>query len=234
MSKESKHVKSQYLKEYLDESRGLERDYIAEIIKSRQTAWRVCLLVAALGFMGLIAGIFGTHREAPSPLVLRVDNATGAVDVVTAMRQSETSYGETIDKYFLNLYVLDRESYDYNTIQQLYDTTALLSASDVQKEYGAIFEGEKARDKILNNHTRIIVKIRSITMGNSGESAVVRFTTQAKHSNGVIDPAKNYIATIGYTYVSAPISEENRRINPLGFQVTSYRVDHESVVSNVE
>jgi type IV secretion system protein VirB8 len=182
----------------------------------------------------LVAGIFGTKREAPTPLVLRVDNATGAVDVITAMRQSETSYGETIDKYFLNLYVLDRESYDYNTIQQLYDTTALLSDADVQKEYGAMFEGDQARDKILNNHTRIIVKIRSITLGNSGESAVVRFTTQTKHLNGVVDPAKNYVATIGYTYVSAPISEENRRINPLGFQVTSYRIDHESVVSNVE
>jgi type IV secretion system protein VirB8 len=234
MNKEQKYVKNQYLKQYLDESKGLERDYIGEILKSRQMAWRVSVLVAVLGFMGLLAGIFGTKREAPTPLVLRVDNATGAVDVITAMRQSETSYGETIDKYWLNLYVLDRESYDYNTIQQLYDTTALLSNDDVQKEYGAIFEGDQARDKILNNHTRIIVKIRSITLGNSGESAVVRFTTQKKHSNGVIDQAKNYIATIGYTYASAPISEENRRINPLGFQVTSYRVDHESVVSNVE
>ena len=231
MSKELKHIRSQHLKQYLDESRGLERDYIGEILKSRKTAWQVCGLVAALGFMGLIAGIMGTKRDAPTPLVLRVDNATGAVDVITAMRQSETSYGETIDKYFLNLYVLDRESYDYHTIQQLYDTTALLSTDDVQKEYGAMFEGEKSRDKILNNHTRIIAKVRSITLGNSGESAVVRFTTQVKHSNGSIEPAKNYVATIGYIYVSAPISEENRRINPLGFQVTSYRVDHESVLS---
>lgn len=230
--RKEKYIKSQYLSQYLEESRGLERDYIGEILNSRKTAWRVCGLIAILGFMGLVAGIIGTKREAPSPLVLRVDNATGAVDVVTMMRESETSYGETVDKYWLNLYVLDRESYDYNTIQQLHDTTALLSSAEVQKEYGSLFEGNNARDKVLSNHTRIIVKIRSITLGNSGESAVVRFTTQSQHSNGINDSAKNFIATIGYTYVSAPISEEDRRINPLGFQVVSYRVDPESVVSN--
>lgn len=208
MSKAVKHVSAQDLKQYLEESRGLERDYISEILASRKTAWRVCGLVAILGFMGLVTGIMGAKREAPPPVVLRVDNATGAVDVVTTMRPSETSYGETIDKYWLNLYVLNRESYDYHTIQQFYDTTALLSNTEVQKEYGAIFEGDQARDKLLNNHTRIMVKIRSITLGNSEESAVVRFTTQNKHANGSLDQAKNYIATIGYTYVSATMSTE--------------------------
>jgi len=232
MTKEAKYVKSEHLKQYIDESRGLERDYIGEILNSRKTAWRVCGLVTVLGFMGLVAGITGTWREAPPPVVLRVDNATGAVDVVTTMRQSETSYDEVVDKYWLNLYVLNRESYDYNTIQQLYDTTALLSSADVQKEYGALFEGVTARDEVLNNRTRIIVKVRSVTLSKSGGSAVVRFTTQNKNSNGSVDPTKNFIATIGYTYVYAPLSEDDRRINPLGFQVTSYRVDPESVTMN--
>ncbi|WP_276662626.1 type IV secretion system protein [Thauera aminoaromatica] len=43
---------------------------------------------------------------------------------------------------------------------------------------------------------------------------------------------RNWIATIGYTYVNAPISAQDRRINPLGFQVYSYRVDPESVAAN--
>lgn len=232
MNKSLKYVKSQHLKQYLEESRGLERDYIGEILRSRKIAWHVCAVIALLGFMGLIAGIAGIKREAPYPLILRVDNTTGAVDVVTKMRESETSYGETVDKYFLNLYVLNRESYDYNTIQQLYDTTALLSSPEVQKEYGSLFEGESARDKTLNNHTRVLTKIRSITLGNTQDSAVVRFTTQNKNSNGLTESPMNFIATIGYTYVNAPISETNRRINPLGFQVTSYRIDPESVTLN--
>ena len=229
MNKPLKYVKSEYLKQYLDESRGLERDYIGEILHSRKIAWRICWLVSLFGFIGLIAGISGIKREAPYPLVLRVDNATGSVDVVTNMRESETSYGEIVDKYFLNLYVLNRESYDYNTIQQLYDTTALLSSAEVQKEYGSLFEGELSRDKTLNNRTRIITKIRSITLGSTHDSAVVRFTIQNKNSNGSTESPMNFIATIGYTYVHAPISEEDRRINPLGFQVTSYRIDPESV-----
>ena len=83
MSKEAKYVKSRYLKQYLAESRGLERDYIGEILNSRRNAWRICSVVTALGLMGLAAGMIGINRAAPMPLVLRVDNATGAVDVVT-------------------------------------------------------------------------------------------------------------------------------------------------------
>jgi type IV secretion system protein VirB8 len=149
--------------------------------------------------------------------------------MLTTMRESEHSYGEIVDIYWLNKYVLNRESYDYNNIQMLYDTTALLSTEEIQKEYYAIYEGENARDKILGDHARIIVTIRSITPNKGGGSATVRFTTQEKTTGGgQVKPAKHLIATISYQYTSAPISSEDRRINPLGFQVTSYRADPES------
>ncbi|MCB1898965.1 MAG: type IV secretion system protein [Rhodocyclaceae bacterium] len=217
--------------QYLEETRGLERDYIGEVLKSRKSAWIVAGASIVLAFLGLGAGWAGLSQEPPDPLVLRVDNATGNVDIVTTMKEQETSYGEVVDSYFLNKYVLNRESYDYDTIQTLYDTTALLSNAEVQHEYYALFDGQNARDKVLSNRTKITVRVRAITPTAEG-NAVVRFTTQNRHSNGVNDPPRNWIATIGYTYVSAPISTQDRRINPLGFQAYSYRVDPESVTAN--
>lgn len=58
---------------------------------------------------------------------------------------------------------------------------------------------------------------------------MVRFSTREVSSTGHIENSKNLIATIGYTYSNVPISAEDRRINPLGFQVTSYRVDAELI-----
>lgn len=56
----------------------------------------------------------------------------------------------------------------------------------------------------------------------------MRFTTQAVYDNGVKDPEKRYVATLAYRYVyDAALTEEQRRVNLLGFQVTSYRVDPE-------
>jgi type IV secretion system protein VirB8 len=232
-------VKSDDVQRYLEESRGLERDYMAEILRSRQVAWYLAIGSSSLLAVALLALLFLTPLKTNTPFVLRVDNATGHVEVLTTLRKSESSYGEVVDSYFLNQYVLNREGYDYNTIQNAYNTTALLSDPEVQREYYAIFEGVQARDKVLKDHAKIIVQVRSITptpeTDSSGTSspengiAVVRFSTQIKHSNGSIEPLHNWIATIGYTYKDAVMSSVDRRINPLGFQVTSYRIDPETL-----
>lgn len=229
MKKKSKPVKANALKQYLEESRGLERDYIGEIMVSRKIAWRVALGLGLLALFALIAAFVAVKREAPTPMVLRVDNATGSVDVLRTIGKHEKTYGEIVDIYWLNTYVLNRESYDYNSIQMLYDTTALLSTPEVQREYYSIYDGQDARDKVLKDHTRIIVKILSITPDSGGGKATVRYTSQEKSSNGQVGTLNHLIATIAYKYTDAPISLVDRRINPLGFQVTSYRTDPESV-----
>ncbi|WP_455481898.1 virB8 family protein [Bartonella sp. B35(2025)] len=229
--KEAKPVNAERLNSYYEESRGLERELINEFIKSRRTAWRVAGAVGVLGFLGIMCGVVGFSQPIPAPLVLRVDNTTGAVDVVSVMREHETSYGEVVDKYWLNQYVLNRETYDYDTIQLNYDTAALLSAPTVQQEFYKIYEGENARDQILSNRARIVVKVRSIQPNGLG-SATVRFTTQQHNSNGTIEPKQHQIATIGYTYVSVPMKSSDRLLNPLGFQVTSYRADPEILLNN--
>ena len=222
-------VKSDGLKSYLEESRGLERDYMAEVLQSRLVAWRLAIGASSLLAVALLALLFLTPLKTNTPFVLRVDNATGHVEVLTTLRDSESSYGEVVDTYFLNQYVLNREGYDYNTIQNAYNTTALLSDPEVQQEYYALFEGAQARDNVLKDRAKIIVQIRSITPTPETGAAVVRFSTQIKHSNGSADPLHNWIATIGYAYKDATMSSMDRRINPLGFQVTSYRIDPETL-----
>jgi len=222
-------IKSDGLKSYLEESRGLERDYMAEVLRSRLVAWRLAIGASALLTVALLALLFLTPLKTNTPFVLRVDNATGHVEVLTTIRDSESSYGEVVDSYFLNQYVLNREGYDYNTIQNAYNTTALLSDPEVQREYYSLFEGVQARDKVLKNRAKIIVQIRSITPTPETGTAAVRFSTQVKHNNGSVEPLHNWLATIGYTYKDAVMSSVDRRINPLGFQITSYRVDPETL-----
>ena len=224
-------IKSDGLNRYLEESRGLERDYMAEVLRSRQIAWRLAIGSSFLLAVALLALLFLTPLKTNTPFVLRVDNVTGHVEVLTTLREQESSYGEVVDSYFLNQYVLNREGYDYNTIQNAYNTTALLSDPEVQREYYALFEGAQARDTVLKDRAKIVVQVRSITPTPDTGTAVVRFSTQLKHSNGSTEPLQNWIATIGYTYKDATMSSVDRRINPLGFQITSYRVDPETLTS---
>ncbi|MCZ2327841.1 virB8 family protein, partial [Bartonella sp. F02] len=200
-------------------------------VKSRRNAWRIAGITCVFGLLGMACGVVGFSQPAPTPLILRVDNATGAVDVVSVMREHETSYGEVVDIYWLNQYVLNRESYDYDTIQLTYDTAALLSAPNVQQEFFSIYDGDNARDRVLANRARITVKVRSIQPNGRGQ-ATIRFTTQKHNSNGTYEPQQHMIATVGYTYVGAPMKSSDRLLNPLGFQITSYRVDPEMLSNN--
>ena len=212
---------------YLEESRGLERDYLGELARSRRMAWRVAF--AALGLVGVMGAallaLLPLRRV--EPFVVRVDNATGAVDLVSMLKNAKETYGEAVDKYFLNKYVLAREGYDYATVQVTYDTAVLLSSPDVQHEFLALYEGPKARDKVLADRVQLVVRVRSITPGK--DTAVVRFVRTRRTTDGAPEGEESMVATIGFQYVALPMREEDRLVNPLGFQVTAYRVDPEVV-----
>lgn len=211
--------------------RGVERDYAAELTNSRKTAWTVAAGSLGVAACAVLAVALLAPLKTEKAVLIRVDNTTGAAEVVQEIADAKTTYGEVVDKYWLNQYVLNRESYDYNTIQMNYDATALLSAPDVQTEFFKTYEGPQSRDKQLLNSARVIVGVKSITPTAKGGTAVVRFTTTTRHNDGRTVGPEHWIATLGYTYVNAPISEKDRRVNPLGFQVTSYRVDPETVQS---
>jgi type IV secretion system protein VirB8 len=217
------------LDRYLEEARGLERDYLDELVRSKRAAWRVAGVAVVLLALAVIALAAIQPLKRVEGFVLRVDNATGAVDLVTTLKDGQASYGEVVDRYFINKYILNREGYDYETLQTAYDTTVLLSSGGVQREYAALFEGPKARDKVLSSRARIAVRVRSITPGSTGNTALVRFASRLARDDGQSDPEQSLVATIGFRYVATPMHEQDRLVNPLGFQVVSYRVDPEVV-----
>ncbi|KND60585.1 Inner membrane protein forms channel for type IV secretion of T-DNA complex, VirB8 [Candidatus Burkholderia verschuerenii] len=226
----SSGVKTAEMTEYLTEVKGLERNFIREVLRSRKNAWMVAGLAAFLAFVALmVLAVYMKESSRPvPPFILRVDNATGAVDAVSVMKEHQDSYGEVVDQYWLNQYVLHRESYDYQTIQTDYDATGLMSTSDVAVDYHKVFEGDQARDKVLADKARVLVNMESAPVINTTNStAVARFTTIVHWRNNRPDEVRHWIATIAYAYVDAPMKPQDRLVNPLGFQVTSYRVDPE-------
>lgn len=215
------------LDEELARKRGLERDLITEILTSRTRAWRygsagIMLAILACGALATALPL----KPPPELYAVRVNDATGDVTNVSMLRDAQEDYGERIARYFIHQYVLSCESYDWNTIQNTYERCGLFSSPEVQREYRAKFEGDKALDKRYANHTRVRVNVRSITLGPK-QSAVVRFTRRTEGGNQPVQ-SEQLIATLAYHYVNTPLSEAIGRENPLGFQVVSYATDIET------
>jgi len=221
-------VKAADFERYVIESEGFERDWTDELRTSRKTAWVIACAGVVMGILGLAAGVAGLSQESPPPLVLRVDNATGAVDVVGTMPVEVQSYDEQTDKYWINDFMLCREGYDWNMIQTCYDKIGLMSVPQVQADYARVYNDIDGRHIKLANRARILPHVTSITPDTDNRTATVRFTTQVIHDNGTRELPQRFIATLAYRYVyDAKLTEAQRMVNLLGFQVTSYRIDSE-------
>lgn len=218
--------------QYLNETKGLERDYMAEIVKSRKH-WQLLGVACFLFAVCMVAWHQFMPNTNTEPYVFRVDNTTGAVESVSTLKDQEKSYGEAVDRYFLASYVRSFESYNYQNIQNDYDKIGLMSNDAVKTQYMKIFDPNtgNARDKVLGEIGTRKVNIISVVPSVSGTStatASVRFETITTNAQGG-SISENWIANITYEYISASIDDAVRLVNPLGFVVTSYRADKENL-----
>ena len=216
--------------EFIGAAKAFESAEIVRVHKSAKIAWRICgacLLITGLS-VGAVAGL--TPLKETRPYVVKVDNNTGLTEIVTVMKNKEQTYGEIIDKHWLSQYIQYRESYDWVTIQDSYDATMLFSSPEIQAAFAKIYnDNPQTPHKILKNQYKVVAKVKAITF--IGNTAQIRFEKRMIPVVGDLSkefPTENMIATVGYEYANQPMSEEARRINPLGFQVTSYRVDPET------
>lgn len=214
---------------YLAEAKSWETSKVRISEKSAKTAWWVAIAAGILALISVITvAILGPQKTAV-PFVIRVDNATGAVDVVSALKDGKTTYDEALNKYHLQWYVRWREGFSKNLIDEYYKNVAIMSAADEQVRYGALFSINNPQSPLkIYNGNIVTIKIKSTSFINEN-TALVRYSKEVV--GGPKAGLTNWAATIIFEYVGTPMSEANRAINPLGFQVIEYRNDPDQEVS---
>ncbi|MFK8838772.1 type IV secretion system protein [Klebsiella michiganensis] len=209
--------------------KGLEVDLMDEVLKSRRTAWMVATGSAVVTVFALSLVGYVVHKYSqPIPAhLLTLNEATHEVQQVKLTRD-QTSYGDEIDKFWLTQYVIHRESYDFYSVQVDYTAVGLMSTPNVAESYQSKFKGRNGLDKVLGDSETTRVKINSVILDKPHGVATIRFTTVRRvRSNPVDDQPQRWIAIMGYEYKSLAMNAEQRYVNPLGFRVTSYRVNPE-------
>lgn len=214
------------------EATDWEADRIASKDKSERRAW----IVAGAAVTVAIAAVIGFASLAPYkrvvPYVFTVDRATGNVELVSAADdRTVVGYQELLDKHWAQKYIVARESYNYKLLQNDYDTVLSLSADDVAREYAKAYDGPNARDKKYGTSIEMRVKVLSVTLAQDeiGTKTVVRFEKTSKRSEADnADAPQYYVATMAFEYKPSMFGKERELIqNPLGYKVTSYRIDSE-------
>lgn len=212
---------------------------IADIAKrSERRAWWVAF--AAIAMALILAGgyFYMLPLKQKVPYLVMADAYTGTATVARldgdfAMRGITTR--EAVNRSNVAHFVLARESYDLALVNlRDWKTVQTMASSGVKAEYTAMFSSNNPDGwaKQYGQHQSIRVKLLSIQLIGGGRGvtprgATVRFQRSLfNKSNGATRSLDNKIATIEFTYKeNLEMDDQNRIENPLGFWVTSYRVD---------
>lgn len=218
------------LNAYYREAGSWATDRLASLQASRRTAWivaGVALGVAALEGFALIALL---PLKTVVPYTLMVDRTTGFVQALKPLEPGQAAPDQALVQSMLVQYVIARESFDLATLQADYRKVGLWSADQARRDYLALMQPSNPAGP-LQTYPRTLVyeaRVKSVSPLTT-RSALVRFDRVARTGGGPYEAAQPWVAVIEYRFSGAPMSTEDRFLNPLGFQVTSYRRDPETL-----
>ncbi len=201
------------------------------LAKSEKRAWNVAKGACLLAVLAITAVALLTPLKSVTPYLVKTNEQTGYTEILTIVDNSTIPKDVALDKYWISNYIRFREHYDWYTLQQDYDNTLLFSSAAVGKQYAAQFQGNQALDVIWGKNITANIDILNIIPDLANGIATVRFSKTINHVESK-DKAKPmiWVATLAYKYEpEAPLNMQTRLKNPLGFNVTSYRVDAELV-----
>lgn len=210
---------------------------LADIAKrNERRAWWVASTAVLVALMLAGGYYYMLPLKQKVPYLVMADAYTGTATVVgmsPAAVRSMTAH-DAINRSNVAHFVLARESYDV-TMMKLQDWVRVLtmSAPNVANMYRGLYSpgNENNPYKIYGRERAIRVNILSIVLlgnapGHAPTGATVRFQRSVyDKTSGSTQPLDNRIATLAFAYKPDLRMDERYRIeNPLGFQVTDYRV----------
>lgn len=206
--------------------------------RSERRAWRVAF--CALGMSLLLAGgyFYMLPLKEKVPYLVMADAYTGTSTVARLIEdpaRRRISASEAINRSNVAHFVMARESYDLALLNMGdWTTVQTMAAPGVKAEYTRLYSSLNPDGpyKTYGKDKAIRVRLLSIVLTGAGQGvtpsgATVRFQRSLyDKQSGVTQPLDNKIATLAFTYkANLEMDDRNRLENPLGFWVTSYRVD---------
>lgn len=210
--------------------------------RSERRAWFVAGSASLLALM-LAGGYFVMlPLKERTPFLVMADAYTGTASIArltSGLSGSSITANQAINRSNIAQYVIARESYDYDLLNARdWRVVFTMSTPEVAASYRKLYLGNDPNNPIkrYGKASSIRINIISITpteegwFGKTG-GANVRFQrVKVDKSSGDTQILDTKSATLLYTYnEDLPLTEEQRFYNPLGFQVTDYRVVDELI-----
>lgn len=223
-------MSDQRLDTYYRDAESWAQDRQRLVDRSVRTAWTIAGIALFLAILEALALYLLIPLKREVPYTLLVDRQTGFVQALRPLDAQTVTADAALTRSFLVQYVIAREGFDIDSLQADYRKIGLWSAGEARDRYVALMSASNPQNPIasLPRNATIDVQIRSVS-SLSNKTAMVRFSTVRTDPGGRSEPAQHWAAVISYGFANADMSADDRLTNPLGFQVTRYRKDAETL-----
>jgi type IV secretion system protein VirB8 len=177
-----------------------------------------------------IALVLLTPLKTVQPYTLMVDKTTGYVQALKPLDAATIPPDAALTQSFLVQYVIAREEFDVATLNADYRKVALFSGDAARSSYIDEMQVNNPQSPLMLYPRTTVVEVRVKSVSPLGATAaLVRFDTVREDKGAGPQPPASWVAVVRYRYSPAPMKLDDRFVNPLGFQVTSYRKDPEAL-----
>lgn len=209
-------------------------DFDSDLVMGPRRAARAAWIVAGCScavsvLLALTITVMLPLRETEVFTVL-VDSTSGAAERIYQVQPTGITDEEAIKESLLVSYISDRESYFRNGIQERLESVQRRSSGPARASLIELWTAgsENYPPRSYGANAQVDVRVRAITFLQD-EVAQIRFDKRLTRPNQT-PVTQTFIATVGFEF--APRRERSlTRVweNPLGFSVTAYRVDAETL-----
>lgn len=203
----------------------------------------ILLLFLVFALVSVLFAIVSVTQIATSktlePFIIEIEDKTGITTMVRPYDREYFSSNDALRRYFLMKYLTAREAYNaFDYHYNYYTIVRLLSSGEVYSAFRRSISADNPNSPIsYGDKIQRSLKIKSITFlppppRTGKENAQYRpsITAQIRYivvETGQRGGEKHRIATINFDFYDLKMTQDERYINPLGFQVIGFRVDEE-------
>jgi type IV secretion system protein VirB8 len=226
MNKQSREA----LDAYYVEAGSWAEDRQEELRKSRRTAWTIALIASVVALLLALALIVLLPLKTVEPYVLTVDKQTGFVQALEPLNPERISGDAALTQSFLTQYVIAREGFNADALQDKYRRVSLWSVDSARATYIAGQQVSNPQSPLARYPRTTVVETQVKSVSPMGPNvAMVRFNTVRRDAGGQVQPPQAWVAVIRYRYSGEPMRMEDRLVNPLGFEVLRYQRNAEAL-----
>ncbi len=212
--------------QYYEAGEVWEQEIYLSLKTSRNRAWIMSGILGGIAVLCLIALIIVLPLKSVEPFVVTVDRNTGYTEVTRPLGEGTLQQDEAVIQFDLVRYLNARETYNPAVLEQNYTLAQSLSSGTAAKEHKALWDAANPDNPsaVYGRGAAIDVRITSVSLLNE-RTASIRFQRELRQNT--TQSVTHWNAILTFRHNTKPASMEERFMNPLGFEVTSYRLTQE-------